>query len=157
MDVCGDREDPIPGIDGSMVANAVTPGTAHVTYQPVWDEAAPTVAKIARPGDLVITVGCGDVTESGTKDRGRDSAPYRGGAMTATATVRRASEAHQQQSEAASSQHPPEQTGSSLEAPPQGFGFHCHCVGAGAARGELVGRLLLHSTCHEEGERGRHS
>jgi UDP-N-acetylmuramate--alanine ligase len=63
MDVCGDREDPLPGIDGSMVAEAVRPGTAQVTYQPVWDEAAPTVAEIARPGDLVITVGCGDVTK----------------------------------------------------------------------------------------------
>jgi UDP-N-acetylmuramate--alanine ligase len=63
MDVCGDREDPIPGIDGAMVADAITPGTAKVTYQPVWDAAAPTVAKIARPGDLVITVGCGDVTK----------------------------------------------------------------------------------------------
>jgi UDP-N-acetylmuramate--alanine ligase len=67
MDVCGDREDPIPGIDGAMVANAITPGTAHVTYQPVWDEAAPTVARIARPGDLVITVGCGDVTKVAPK------------------------------------------------------------------------------------------
>jgi len=67
MDVCGDREDPIPGIDGAMVANAVTPGTAHVTYQPVWDEAAPTVARIARPGDLVVTVGCGDVTKVAPK------------------------------------------------------------------------------------------
>jgi UDP-N-acetylmuramate--alanine ligase len=63
MDVCGDREDPLPGIDGAMVAEAVSPGTAEVTYQPVWDEAAPTVADIARPGDLVITVGCGDVTK----------------------------------------------------------------------------------------------
>ena len=63
MDVCGDREDPIPGVDGAMVADAITPGTANVTYQPVWDAAAPTVAKIARPGDLVITVGCGDVTK----------------------------------------------------------------------------------------------
>ena len=35
----------------------------RMTYEPVWDEAAPTVAKIARPGDLVITVGCGDVTK----------------------------------------------------------------------------------------------
>jgi UDP-N-acetylmuramate--alanine ligase len=67
MDVCGDREDPIPGIDGAMVADAVAPGTANVTYQPVWDEAAPTVAKIARPGDLVITVGCGDVTKVAPK------------------------------------------------------------------------------------------
>ncbi len=63
MDVCGDREDPLPGIDGAMVAQAVRPGTAEVTYEPVWDEAAPTVAAIARPGDLVITVGCGDVTK----------------------------------------------------------------------------------------------
>jgi UDP-N-acetylmuramate--alanine ligase len=63
MDVCGDREDPLPGINGSMVARAVRPGTAEVTYQPVWDDAAPTVADIARPGDLVITVGCGDVTK----------------------------------------------------------------------------------------------
>jgi UDP-N-acetylmuramate--alanine ligase len=67
MDVCGDREDPIPGIDGAMVADAITPGTANVTYQPVWDQAAPTVAKIARPGDLVITVGCGDVTKVAPK------------------------------------------------------------------------------------------
>ncbi len=67
MDVCGDREDPIPGIDGAMVADAVTPGTAHVTYKPVWDDAAPTVARIARPGDLVITVGCGDVTKVAPK------------------------------------------------------------------------------------------
>ena len=67
MDVCGDREDPIPGVDGAMVANAVAPGTANVTYEPIWDEAAPTVAKIARPGDLVITVGCGDVTKVAPK------------------------------------------------------------------------------------------
>ena len=63
MDVCGDREDPLPGVDGAVVARAVRPGTAEVTYEPVWDEAAPVVASIARPGDLVITVGCGDVTK----------------------------------------------------------------------------------------------
>ncbi len=43
------------------------PGTAHVTYEPVWDLAAPVVAGIARPGDLVITVGCGDVTKVAPK------------------------------------------------------------------------------------------
>ena len=67
MDVCGDREDPIAGIDGALVADAVRPGTARVTYQPVWDAAAPTVADIARPGDLVITIGCGDVTKVAPK------------------------------------------------------------------------------------------
>ena len=63
MDVCGDREDPIEGIDGALVSNAVSSGTTNVTYQPMWDEAAPTVARVAQPGDLVITVGCGDVTK----------------------------------------------------------------------------------------------
>jgi UDP-N-acetylmuramate--alanine ligase len=67
MDVCGDREDPIPGIDGGMVAAAVRPGTAQVTYEPVWADAAPTVARIAQSGDLVITVGCGDVTKVAPK------------------------------------------------------------------------------------------
>ena len=67
MDVCGDREDPIPGVDGRMIADAVASGTAEVTYEPVWDQAAPTVARIARPGDLVITVGCGDVTKVAPK------------------------------------------------------------------------------------------
>ena len=51
------------GISGAMVAEAVTPGTAEVTYVPGWDDAAPTVARIAQPGDLVVTLGCGDVTK----------------------------------------------------------------------------------------------
>ncbi|HYP45735.1 MAG TPA: UDP-N-acetylmuramate--L-alanine ligase [Propionibacteriaceae bacterium] len=63
MDVCGDREDPIPGVDGRLVSEAIAPGTASVTYQPDWDAAAGTVAGLARAGDLVITVGCGDVTK----------------------------------------------------------------------------------------------
>jgi UDP-N-acetylmuramate--alanine ligase len=63
MDVCGDREDPIEGVDGALVADAVHSGATHVTYVPDWDAAAPTVAGLARPGDLVLTVGCGDVTK----------------------------------------------------------------------------------------------
>ena len=63
MDVCGDREDPIPGVTGALVADAVPAGTAHVTYEPDWDSAAPLVARLARPGDLVVTLGCGDVTK----------------------------------------------------------------------------------------------
>ncbi|MBA8794309.1 UDP-N-acetylmuramate--alanine ligase [Friedmanniella endophytica] len=63
MDVCGDREDPIPGITGALVADAVPPGTAHVTYEPTWAATPATVAGLARPGDLVVTLGCGDVTK----------------------------------------------------------------------------------------------
>jgi len=67
MDVCGDREDPIDGIDGRLVSDAIAAGTARVTYEPVWDAAPAVVARIARPGDLVITVGCGDVTKIAPK------------------------------------------------------------------------------------------
>ena len=64
MDVCGDREDPTArDRRGDGGAGGRAPGTAAVTYEPDWDAAAPTVAGIARPGDLVITVGCGDVTK----------------------------------------------------------------------------------------------
>jgi UDP-N-acetylmuramate--alanine ligase len=63
MDVCGDREDPIPGVTGALVADAVPPARAHVTYEPDWDSAAPVVAGLARRGDLVVTLGCGDVTK----------------------------------------------------------------------------------------------
>ena len=59
MDVCGDREDPLPGIDGRLVADAIAPGTAHVTYEADWDAAAPTVAGLARPGDLVLAMSNG--------------------------------------------------------------------------------------------------
>ncbi len=63
MDVCGDREDPIAGVTGALVADAVPAERAHVTYEPDWDSAAPVVAGLARRGDLVVTLGCGDVTK----------------------------------------------------------------------------------------------
>jgi len=63
MDVCGDREDPIAGVTGALVADAVPTEHAHVTYEPDWDSAAPVVAGLARRGDLVVTLGCGDVTK----------------------------------------------------------------------------------------------
>ena len=62
MDVCGYAR-PDPGVTGALVADAVPAGTAHVTYEPDWDAAAPVVAGIARRGDLVVTLGCGDVTK----------------------------------------------------------------------------------------------
>ncbi|MGI8458666.1 MAG: UDP-N-acetylmuramate--L-alanine ligase [Propionibacteriaceae bacterium] len=63
MDVCGDREDPLPGVTGALVSDAVPAGRAHVTYEPDWDAAAATVADLARPGDPVVAVGGGDVTK----------------------------------------------------------------------------------------------
>ncbi|MFC7405360.1 UDP-N-acetylmuramate--L-alanine ligase [Georgenia alba] len=61
-DVYAAREDPVPGVDGSLVTHAMT-GAGR--YVPDRLEAARAVADLARPGDLVLTVGAGDVTELG--------------------------------------------------------------------------------------------
>ncbi|SEF51431.1 UDP-N-acetylmuramate--L-alanine ligase [Thermomonospora echinospora] len=64
LDVYGAREDPEPGVSGRLIADAVPDGT-RVEYVPVWDEVPAVVAGLARPGDLVITLGAGDVTALG--------------------------------------------------------------------------------------------
>lgn len=57
------REDPIPGVTGHLVAeaaDAAAPG--RVRYAEARSEAAAVLADLVRPGDLVITLGAGDVT-----------------------------------------------------------------------------------------------
>ena len=67
MDVYAAREDPEPGVSGRLVADAVTAArpAAEVHYVPSWSDVAERVAALARPGDLVLTVGAGDVTMIG--------------------------------------------------------------------------------------------
>lgn len=71
MDVYGAREDPLPGVSGALVADRLVlargDGRAHdgVRFVPSWSDVAPLVAQIAAPGDLVVTVGAGDVTMIG--------------------------------------------------------------------------------------------
>lgn len=60
LDVYGAREDPIPGVTGALVADGFD-DASHVDYLPDWQAAADRVAEIARPGDLVMTLSCGDV------------------------------------------------------------------------------------------------
>jgi UDP-N-acetylmuramate--alanine ligase len=60
------REDPIPGVTGRLVADAAeiaAPG--RVRYAESLGEAAPLLASIVRDGDLVVTLGAGDVTKVG--------------------------------------------------------------------------------------------
>ncbi|MFG2086110.1 MULTISPECIES: UDP-N-acetylmuramate--L-alanine ligase [unclassified Spirillospora] len=64
LDVYGAREDPEPGVTGALVADAVPAGTDAV-YAPVRDEVPGIAAALARPGDVVITLGAGDVTRLG--------------------------------------------------------------------------------------------
>jgi UDP-N-acetylmuramate--alanine ligase len=60
LDVYGAREDPEPGVTGELVsARFVDP--SHVAFIADWQAAADHTAEIARDGDFVITLGCGDV------------------------------------------------------------------------------------------------
>ncbi|HEX6365037.1 MAG TPA: UDP-N-acetylmuramate--L-alanine ligase [Agromyces sp.] len=60
LDVYGAREDPEPGVTGALVSERFV-DASHVAYVPDWQEAADHTARIARDGDFVITLGCGDV------------------------------------------------------------------------------------------------
>ncbi|UTT62208.1 UDP-N-acetylmuramate--L-alanine ligase [Microcella humidisoli] len=60
LDVYGAREDPIPGVTGALVVDRFS-DPARVDYRPDWQDAADRVAEIARPGDIVMTLSCGDV------------------------------------------------------------------------------------------------
>lgn len=60
LDVYGAREDPVPGVTGELVSDAFA-DPARVHYVPDWQEAAEYTAGIAREGDFVITLGCGNV------------------------------------------------------------------------------------------------
>ncbi|MCV2491738.1 UDP-N-acetylmuramate--L-alanine ligase [Geodermatophilus sp. YIM 151500] len=65
MDVYGAREDPVPGVTGAMVADAVPLPAGRVRFEPSWSGAAPALAARARSGDLVVTMGAGDVSMVG--------------------------------------------------------------------------------------------
>jgi UDP-N-acetylmuramate--alanine ligase len=60
LDVFGAREDPEPGVTGALVAERFA-DPSHVDFVPDWQRAAQRVAEIAREGDLVMTLSCGDV------------------------------------------------------------------------------------------------
>lgn len=65
LDIYPAREDPIPGITSDLIIDAARAAGADVTA--VHDKAAvpEAVAGMAKPGDLVLTMGAGDVTDLG--------------------------------------------------------------------------------------------
>ena len=65
MDVYGAREDPDPAVSGALVAAAVPLPGERVTYSRSWTGTPQVVAARARPGDVVLTIGAGDVTMIG--------------------------------------------------------------------------------------------
>lgn len=65
LDIYVAREDPDPTVTGRLVSDAVPLPPEHVHYVPARGDAAAVLADLARPGDLVLTLGAGDVTEVG--------------------------------------------------------------------------------------------
>ena len=63
LDVYVAREDPEPGVTGALVADAVPLPPEHVRLRAVLVARSPAhLVERARPGDLVLTLGAGDVT-----------------------------------------------------------------------------------------------
>jgi UDP-N-acetylmuramate--alanine ligase len=61
------REQPVPGVEGRLVVEALAserPGMP-IGWMPELEDAARFLARRARPGDLVLTIGAGDVERAG--------------------------------------------------------------------------------------------
>ncbi|MGB7447658.1 MAG: UDP-N-acetylmuramate--L-alanine ligase [Ornithinimicrobium sp.] len=68
LDVYGARESPIPGVSGETIVSAIRAGSGPIPelhYVALREEALDRVAAVVRPGDLLLTVGAGDVTTIG--------------------------------------------------------------------------------------------
>lgn len=62
-DICGAREDPVPGVTGELVVDAARRhGQEQLIYVQEKYDLPAALDEIAEPGDLIITLGCGDVT-----------------------------------------------------------------------------------------------
>lgn len=60
LDVYGAREDPVPGVTGELVSGAFH-DAGRVHFEADWQQAADYTASVARAGDYIITLGCGNV------------------------------------------------------------------------------------------------
>ena len=65
LDIYAAREDPEPGVTGALVVAAVPDGKGR--FVPDMDLVPAVVASLARPGDVVLTMGAGDVTKLGPR------------------------------------------------------------------------------------------
>lgn len=60
LDIYAAREDPVPGVTGELISNEfANPNQVH--YVADWDDVPAVAAKIAKSGDFIMTMGCGDI------------------------------------------------------------------------------------------------
>ncbi len=61
MDIFPAREEPIPGVTGATISTLIDLPTDNVVYEPRYETTPQRIAELARPGDLVVTMGIGNV------------------------------------------------------------------------------------------------
>ncbi|MCB0917161.1 MAG: UDP-N-acetylmuramate--L-alanine ligase [Actinobacteria bacterium] len=62
LEVFAPGEEPIPGASGQAMAANVPLPAASVVFEPSWSEVPRQLAGRARPGDIVMTLGAGDIS-----------------------------------------------------------------------------------------------
>lgn len=67
MEIYPAREDPIPGVTSEIIVDAARAEGADVTAVAAADDVPGVIAGMAKPGDLVLTMGAGDVTDLGPR------------------------------------------------------------------------------------------
>ncbi|UQA92518.1 UDP-N-acetylmuramate--L-alanine ligase [Streptomyces halobius] len=65
LDIYPAREDPIPGVTSALIIDAARTAGAEVTAESDQSAIPEVIAGMAKPGDLVLTMGAGDVTDLG--------------------------------------------------------------------------------------------
>ncbi len=61
LDIFPAREEPIPGVTGATISDLIRLPAERVAYEPHYDAVPELVADLAQPGDLVVTMGIGNV------------------------------------------------------------------------------------------------
>ncbi len=67
LEVFAPGEDPIPGASGVAMASHVPLPAEQVLFEPSWSRVAGQLVTRARPGDVVMTLGAGDIAMIGTE------------------------------------------------------------------------------------------
>ncbi|GHF25372.1 UDP-N-acetylmuramate--L-alanine ligase [Streptomyces mashuensis] len=67
LDIYPAREDPVPGVTSALIIDAAQAAGAEVRAEHDMAAVPAVIAGMARPGDLVLTMGAGDVTDLGPR------------------------------------------------------------------------------------------
>jgi UDP-N-acetylmuramate--alanine ligase len=61
MDIFPAREEPIPGVTGALIADQIPLPPECVIYEPSFSATPQRIAEVAAPGDVIVTMGIGNV------------------------------------------------------------------------------------------------